>query len=99
MKQNEIRRIMNHVFSTIDCPHCGEIDLYKGEVKINSNSHLGLVFDIKCPECKTILKINGFLPGKSRVKTGVKSQINSQNIQQDIEKITKFRGNLIDLFK
>ena len=89
---------MNHVFSTIDCPHCGETDLYKGKTEISLNSAVGLIFNIECPECKTILRINGFLPGGLRHDPEARTQINPQNVQQVVEKIKKFRGNLVDLF-
>ena len=98
MKQNEIRRIMNHVFSTINCPHCGEDEIYRGKTEINLNSTLGLIFHIECPECKTVMKVNGFLPGKIRTNKGIKKQINTKNIEQAVEKIKGFRGNLVDLF-
>lgn len=98
MKQSEIRRIMNHVFSTIDCPHCGETELYRGETQVNSNSNLGLNFSILCPSCNSLIKVNGFLPGKSRVNKNTKTQINSHNLAQAVEKIKGFRGNLVDLF-
>ena len=98
MKQSDIRRIMNHVFTTVNCPRCGEPDLYRGKTEISLNSKLGLIFHIKCPECETVMKVNGFLPGKIRTNQGIKHQISSEKIQQDLEKIKNFRGNLADLF-
>jgi len=98
MKQNEIRRIMNHVFSTIDCPHCGENEIYRGRTEINLNSKMGLIFHIECPNCATVMKVNGFLPGKIRTNKGIKKQINTKNLKQAVDKIKGFRGNLVDLF-
>ena len=98
MKQSEIRRIMNHVFSTVDCPRCGENELYRGETKIDLNSKEGLIFHIECPECGTVMKVNGFLPSKIRTSQSIKQQINSKTVEQAVAKIKKFRGNLVDLF-
>ena len=98
MKQNEIRRIMNHVFSTIDCPYCGENEIYRGKTEINLNSKMGLIFHIECPNCATVMRVNGFLPGKIRTNKGIKKQINIKNLTQEVDKIKRFRGNLVDLF-
>lgn len=98
MKQNEIRRIMNHVFSSVDCPHCGETEIYRGDIEINLNSSMGLNFSIKCTSCEVIMKVNGFLPGKIRANKNIKPQINTQTLTQAVEKIKGFHGNLVDLF-
>ena len=98
MKQNEIRRIMNYVFSAVNCPRCEETDLYRGRTEIDLNTKNGLIFHIECPKCATVMKVKGFLPGKIRTNKGIKKQVNSQNLAQAVEKIKKFRGNLQDLF-
>ncbi len=99
MKDSEIRRIINHVFSTMSCPHCGERDLYHGETNIVMHSGSGLIFNVECPYCQTTIRVNGFLPGRLRYKKNITRQQNSYaDIQRAVERIKKFRGNLADLF-
>ncbi len=99
MKQSDVRRILNHVLTTFSCPKC-ENKLHQGEVKIDSNTILGLTFSIECPSCLTMINVNGFLPGEKRTNSVIKKNLDLNNLKIAVEKIKKFKGeNVAELFQ
>jgi len=97
MNQNDIRRILNHVFMNFCCPQC-DSELHEGDVNITFKTALGIMFSIDCPECDAKINVNGFLPEKTRKKS-IKAKTDYKKFSQAIEKIKTFNGeNIADLF-